>query len=113
MMPNWQDYSCGAMDGHPYMKLPPELADLLSGELMTVVMQSNVLVNVNVEEGQCSGTMQQAKQVLDVVQSIDGGVICGDATGSVTVSTGGQSQTLVFVPHNHLRRSRPHQAYPL
>ncbi len=40
-MPNWQDYSHGAMDGHPCTKLLPELASLLSGELTTVVMQSN------------------------------------------------------------------------
>ncbi len=40
-MLNWQDCSHGAMDGNPYMKLLEELADLLSGELTTVVMQSN------------------------------------------------------------------------
>ncbi len=44
MMPNWQDYSRHAMDGHPYMRLPTELVDLLSGELTTVVMESNKMM---------------------------------------------------------------------
>ncbi len=43
-MLNWQDYSHGAMDGHPCMKLPPELTDLLLGKLTTVVMQSNKMM---------------------------------------------------------------------
>ncbi len=42
--PNWQDYLHGAMDGHPYMKLPEELADLLSGDLTTMAMQSNKMM---------------------------------------------------------------------
>ncbi len=44
-MPNWLDYSRGAVDGHLYMQLLPELADL-SGELTTVVMQSNKMMIV-------------------------------------------------------------------
>ncbi len=40
MMPNWQDYSRHVLDGHLYMRLPDELADL-AGELTTVVMESN------------------------------------------------------------------------
>ncbi len=40
-MLNWQDYSWCMMDGHLYMRLLEELADLLSGEITTVVMQSN------------------------------------------------------------------------
>ncbi len=49
-MPNWPDYLHGAMNGHPYMKLPAEFAqpaeltDLLLGELVTVVMQSNKMM---------------------------------------------------------------------
>ncbi len=41
MMPNWQDYSCGSMDGHPHMKIPLELAEMLSGKHAMVVMQNN------------------------------------------------------------------------
>ncbi len=40
-MLNWQDYSRGSMDSHPYMTIPRELTDLLSSKLATVVMQSN------------------------------------------------------------------------
>ncbi len=37
---SWYEYSRHGLEGHPHMKLPDELAELLSGELMTVVMQS-------------------------------------------------------------------------
>ncbi len=40
-MPNWHNYSYHNMDGHPHMKIPNELAELLSGEYTTVVMESN------------------------------------------------------------------------
>ncbi len=39
-IPNWEAYSTGQMDGHPYMRLPDELANLLTGDYATVVMQS-------------------------------------------------------------------------
>ncbi len=41
---NWTDYSCHRLEGHLHMTLPPEPADLLSGELTTVVMQSNKMM---------------------------------------------------------------------
>ncbi len=43
-MTNWYEYSCHGLDGHPYMKLPAELAEVPSGELVTVVMQSNKMM---------------------------------------------------------------------
>ncbi len=43
-MPNWQNYSCGAMDWHPLMMIPIELAELLSGDHATIVMQSNKMM---------------------------------------------------------------------
>ncbi len=46
VMPNWQDYSRGNMDGHPYMRIPTELAELLSGDHVMVVMQSNKMMIV-------------------------------------------------------------------
>ncbi len=39
-MPNWHNYSTGNMDGHPYMKLPNSLSEILAGEYTTVVMES-------------------------------------------------------------------------
>ncbi len=39
-MPNWHNYSTGNMDGHPYMRIPEELAKLLVGEYTMVVMES-------------------------------------------------------------------------
>ncbi len=44
VMPNWQDYLHGNMDGHLHMKIPTELAELLSGDHVTVVMQSNKMM---------------------------------------------------------------------
>ncbi len=40
-MLSWRDYSYGNMNGHPHMKIPEELAELLSGEYTTVVMESS------------------------------------------------------------------------
>ncbi|MCP4535512.1 MAG: hypothetical protein GY832_00025, partial [Chloroflexi bacterium] len=40
-MPNWEDYSWHNMGGHPYMEIPEELAELLTGEHTTVVMESS------------------------------------------------------------------------
>ncbi len=40
-MPSWRNYSYHNMSSHPHMRIPDELAELLSGEYMTVVMESN------------------------------------------------------------------------
>ncbi len=40
-MPNWHNYSFGNMDSHLHMEIPEELAELLTGEYMTVVMDSS------------------------------------------------------------------------
>ncbi|MCP4549308.1 MAG: hypothetical protein GY835_22880, partial [bacterium] len=37
---SWPDYSNGRLDGDPHMRLPEELAELLTGEYATVVVQS-------------------------------------------------------------------------
>ncbi len=41
---SWTDYSRNRLEEHLHMMLPPELADLLSGELTMVVMQSNKMM---------------------------------------------------------------------
>ncbi len=41
MMPSWDAYLTGSMGMHPHMELPEELAELLSCDYATVVMESN------------------------------------------------------------------------
>ncbi len=43
---SWYEYLCHGMEGRPHMKLPHELAELLLGELMTVVMRSTKMMIV-------------------------------------------------------------------